>query len=80
MLCLAPKRVNLAGMGEGHAQAHQVPHKVGDDDHRATQGRVVLTRRIQLLQNPRVALYLQQKGEGAKQQNKAKMGPGGLHA
>ena len=79
VLLLAPEReVNLDGMGgEGHAQAHQVPHNVGDDDQRATQGRVVLTRRVQPLQNPRVAMYLQQEGEGANTQINSRWDPGG---
>ena len=58
------------GRGQCNAQEHQVQHNVSDDDHRAMQGRVVLTRRVQPLQNPRVAMYLQQEGEGAKHSNK----------
>ena len=79
MLLVPPGgEVSLDGMGgEGNAQEHQVQHNVSDDDHRAMQGRVVLTRRVQPLQNPRVAMYLQQEGEGAKHSNKLKMGPGG---
>ena len=72
MLLVPPGgEVSLDGMGgEGNAQEHQVQHNVSDDDHRAMQGRVVLTRRVQPLQNPRVAMYLQQEGEGAKHSNK----------
>ena len=79
MLLVPPGgEVSLDGMGgEGNAQEHQVQHNVSDDDHLAMQGRVVLTRRVQPLQNPRVAMYLQQEGEGAKHSNKVKMGPGG---
>ena len=55
MLLVPPGgEVSLDGMGgEGNAQEHQVQHNVSDDDHRAMQGRVVLTRRVQPLQNPR---------------------------